>query len=128
MRPAFGSVLTFWTGVEITGAAVSVMSRGVLLPASTTVNRVDVPGAAPKSAALMTSTPSCVGSFTKSTPLTPSTRAPRGRPAPVVAAGEPGSTYATRRSRGGERAKKAHCAPYPTDEPAPESAFHSSVV
>ncbi|MNL51613.1 hypothetical protein D3C87_1747240 [compost metagenome] len=76
----------------MTYAAVTVTSCEVLLPASTTVKRVRVPGVAEKSAALMALVPSFVPSFTRSMSLTLSTRAPRRRSTPGRVAGEPAST------------------------------------
>ncbi|MNY40480.1 hypothetical protein D3C86_1752260 [compost metagenome] len=92
MRPPCGKVLTFWTGTEVTAVAFSVTSRSMPLTTSRTVKRVDIPGAAGKSPALMMSMPLSVLSFTKSVSLTLSTWSPRRRPTPGADAGEPGST------------------------------------
>ena len=104
-------VSTFCTGVEVTLAAIMVTVRGVAAPRSSIEKEWDPPGVDGNNPAFRVLTLVASVAFTRSTPSTVSTCAPRARSTDGAVAGEFGSVYATTTWRGGREATTTHCAP-----------------
>src|SRR4051812_24897351 len=114
-------VPTDGTGVLVTFADVIVNVRGCVAPGSWTVKVCDwsIFGNRP---AFSLSRDGVSLAFTRSMPSISSTRAPRWT---LLAAGEPGSVYATKYSRGGFRESADQTTPYPASTPDCEKAIQS---
>ena len=82
---------TFCTGVDVTFAAAMVTVRGVEAPRSSIEKEWEAPGADGNNPALRMSMLAVSVAFTRSTPSTASTCAPRARFTQGAVAGEPGS-------------------------------------